>query len=172
VWCYTPSSHKTEHHDRERRVAIGPRAQEILAPWLRADPEAFLFQPREVRRAMDAQRRANRKSPMTPSQRARHPKAKPKRAPGERYNTRAYCHTIHYGIRRANRVIQEAGDMEAAMIPTWHPNQLRHNAATRLKKEFGIDVARSVLGHSSPTVTEIYAERDFSTAAKTMGQVG
>jgi integrase len=32
VWLYRPESHKTEHHDRDRIVAIGPKAQDILRP--------------------------------------------------------------------------------------------------------------------------------------------
>jgi hypothetical protein len=41
-----------------------------------------------------------------------------------------------------------------------------------LRREFGIDAARAVLGHSSPVVTEVYAERDAGVAAKAMEQVG
>jgi integrase len=56
--------------------------------------------------------------------------------------------------------------------PSWHPHQLRHNAATRLRKEFGLDVARAVLGHSSAAVTEIYAELDMAKASEAMGRIG
>lgn len=31
----------------------------------------------------------------------------------------------------------------------WHPHQLRHNAGTYIRREFGLDVARVILGHSS-----------------------
>jgi integrase len=34
VWEYVPNRHKPEHHGKERRIFIGPRAQEILRPWL------------------------------------------------------------------------------------------------------------------------------------------
>ena len=54
----------------------------------------------------------------------------------------------------------------------WSPNRLRHNAATYLRKQFGIEAARVVLGHSSAGVTEIYAEQDLSKAAEIMGRVG
>lgn len=54
----------------------------------------------------------------------------------------------------------------------WHPHQLRHNAATRLRKEFGIEAARVVLGHSSAAVTEIYAEVDKAKAADVMRRIG
>jgi integrase len=57
-------------------------------------------------------------------------------------------------------------------IPKWHPNQLRHNAATALRKEFGIEAARVVLGHRSALVTEIYAEADRGRAAEIMERVG
>lgn len=34
VWRYTPESHKTEHHNKQRRIHIGPKAQKILRPFL------------------------------------------------------------------------------------------------------------------------------------------
>jgi integrase len=52
------------------------------------------------------------------------------------------------------------------------PNQLRHAAATRLRQHLGIDVARTVLGHSSAGITEIYAERDHEAARRAMEQYG
>ena len=54
----------------------------------------------------------------------------------------------------------------------WSPNQLRHNAATYLRKQFGIEAARVVLGHSSAAVTEVYAELDLAKAADIMAKVG
>ena len=54
----------------------------------------------------------------------------------------------------------------------WSPNQLRHNAATRLRKEFGIEAARVILGHSSGNTTEIYAELDNKKAADIMSKIG
>jgi integrase len=81
----------------------------------------------------------------------------------------SYRQAIGYGIDKANRAIREAGGDE---IPYWHPNQLRHNAATRLRREFGLDVARAVLGHASPVVTEVYAEIDGAKASEAMERVG
>jgi integrase len=59
-----------------------------------------------------------------------------------------------------------------AGVPPWHPHQLRHNAATRLRAEFGLDVARTVLGHASQAVTEVYAEADFAKARDAMSRAG
>jgi integrase len=159
VWVYTPSTHKTEHHDRSRQIFLGPRAQDVLRPWLRTDLSAFLFSPREAMEERSAARRRARRTPLTPSQRARTRKADPGRAPGERYDT----HSYHIAVRRG---------CQAAGVPTWGPNRLRHNAATRLRREFGLDVARVILGHSSPAVTEVYAEVDRVKAIEVMGRVG
>ena len=65
----------------EKQYPIGPKAQAILEPWLRSDPDEYLFQPKEARQLVYDQRRMQRKTPMTPSQRARKPKPNPKRAP-------------------------------------------------------------------------------------------
>jgi integrase len=168
VWIYRPETHKTEHHDKDRAVYLGPTAQEILRPLLRTELGAYLFSPSEAMEHRQAERRQNRKSKIQPSQRSRR-KARPERTPGERYDTRSYYHAVLYAIRRANR----KAEMERAdPIPHWHPNQLRHNAATRLRREFGLDVARACLGHSSPVVTEVYAELDGAKAAEAMERVG
>jgi site-specific recombinase XerD len=49
---------------------------------------------------------------------------------------------------------------------------LRHNAATYLRKEYGLEAAQVILGHKSMSVTEIYAEKDMATARKVMSEVG
>jgi len=168
VWIYTPESHKTEHHGRERRVYLGPKAQEVLRPWLRPELTAYLFSPAEAEAERRAGQRERRQSPVQPSQRNRR-RRRPRKAPGERYTAGSYGQAIAKGIVKANRAIREAGGDE---IPHWHAHQLRHNAATRLRREFGLDVARAVLGHSSPVVTEVYAELDGAKAAEAMERVG
>jgi integrase len=159
VWEYVPDRHKGAHLDKERRIFLGPKAQDVVRPWLRADGTEFLFQPREARHEWLAQRRASRKSPMTPSQRARKSKAKPKRAPGDCYDARAYAHAVAKACKRAG-------------VPPWHPHQLRHNAGTWLRKEFGIEVARIILGHNSPVTTALYAEADREKARSIMAKAG
>ncbi|HUU22592.1 MAG TPA: tyrosine-type recombinase/integrase [Phycisphaerae bacterium] len=54
----------------------------------------------------------------------------------------------------------------------WHPHQLRHNAATELRREFGLEAARIILGHHSAAVTEIYAEKDEREAVSAIASVG
>ncbi len=147
VWSYVPHRHKTEHHERGRAIYLGPQAQAVLQPWLKADPFAYLFSPREADEEVRLEKRRNRKTPLTPSQRSRKRKAKPKRTPGEFYDRRAYAQAVRRACKKAG-------------VAVWGPNRLRHNAATRLRKEFGLDVARAVLGHADAATTTIYAERD------------
>ena len=45
-------------------------------------------------------------------------------------------------------------------------------AATSLRKEFGLDMARIVLRHTSPALTELYAEADRAKAVVAMELVG
>jgi integrase len=158
VWSYTPASHKTEHHGKRRVIHFGPRAQECLRQWLRTDLTACLFSPAEATAERRTEMRRARKTSVQPSQRDR-AKPRPKKRPGSSYTVKSYCRAIAYACERVG-------------VPKWHPNQLRHNAATRLRKDFGLDVARAVLGHSSPVVTEVYAELDGAKAAEAMERVG
>jgi integrase len=158
IWEFCPDSHKTEHHEKNRLVFIGPKAQEVLRPWLRPDLAAYLFSPREAMAEFAASQRAARKSKVQPSQKDRRMK-RPKRAPGERYTTPSYGHAITMACDKAG-------------VPHWSPNRLRHNAATRIRREFGLDVAKAVLGHSSVVPTQLYAEQDMEAAAAAMAKVG
>ena len=54
----------------------------------------------------------------------------------------------------------------------WHPNQLRHTAATRIRAAYGIELARIILGHSSAVTSEIYAEIDREKAKEVMEKMG
>jgi integrase len=158
IWEYTPRKHKTEHHDRQRIVPLGPRAQEILKPWLRTELEAYLFQPKEAMAEHQAERRLNRKTKVQPSQVDRRVR-KPKRVAGQHYSTISYGHAI-------------ADACEHAGVPRWGPNRLRHSAATRIRREFGLEVAKAVLGHSSVVPTQIYAEADLQAAREAMERLG
>ena len=159
IWTYIPESHKTEHHGRRRTIYLGPRAQEVVRPFLKRDVSAYLFSPAEAEAERIAMRRANRRSPMTPSQANRKRKSGRRRSPRNRYDKDSYY-----------RAIQRACDKSG--VPRWSPNQLRHNAATFLRKEYGIDAARIILGHRSASTTEIYAELDHAKAMKIMAEIG
>ena len=159
VWRYVPDEHKTEHHGHERVVFVGPKAQAVLRPFLKADPDAYLFSPSEAEEARRAARRLQRKSPMTPSQAKRQRKRRPKRSAGEQYTVRSYRRCIARACAKAD-------------VPHWHPHRLRHNAATEIRKQVSAEAARVCLGHSRLATTEIYAERDLDLASRVMAKWG
>jgi integrase len=202
VWVYVPERHKTEHQGRERQIYLGPQAQAVLRPWLRTNLAEYLFSPGEVLEAYYVQRRSERKTPRTPSSRARKRVKRRERAPQDHYTTQSYGRAIAVGCKRAFPHPKEeefTSRIEAAPKEDrrklrgelkawrkehkdelrqwhrehgWHPHRLRHNAATRLRKQYGLDIARVILGHASPVVTEVYAEVDHEKAIRVMGEIG
>jgi integrase len=66
VWVYAPASHKTAHHGHKRIICIGPRAQEIIKPFLlNLDPTAHVFRPVEAVAEMRQRRAESRKTPLS-----------------------------------------------------------------------------------------------------------
>lgn len=176
IWVFRPTSHKTQHYGGSRVIYLGPQAQSVLKPFLKQQaPEAFVFSPREAITEIRLKRRYERKTRPTPSEIGRRQSHTGTLMPGERYTRRSYALAITRGCRKAFPVPGEFSEEEARSWIRqhhWSPNQLRHNAATFLRKQFGIEAARVVLGHTSAATTEIYAELDSRKAAEVMEQVG
>lgn len=149
VWEYIPESHKTEHHGKRRIIFIGPKAQQIVREYLKPNLQEYLFSPKDGRAEF-----VELNYPKSSK-----PKRDGKRKPGNHYSV----YTYHGAVRRA---CLKAG------IPHWHPNQLRHSAATAIRRGADIDTARTVLGHSSVAITEVYAEQDFETARRIIAKIG
>jgi integrase len=164
VWEYRPESHKCEHHDRWRVVMFGPQAQEVLLPFMLREDSAYCFRPKR----WGAVKRA-------------------------RFDTDSYRGAIHRACDRAFPAPPPLGKSDEETIAQWqarlsdkqrcelkawqadhrwNPNQLRHSAATAIRKHADLESARTVLGHSSTTTTEIYAERDLSVARRIAREVG
>jgi integrase len=182
VWVYTPAEHKTEHHGRERRIFIGPRAQDILRPYMLRPADAYCFCPADSERKRRAEMRERRKTKVQPSQVDRS-KAKPIRQPQERYTKDSYNRAVARAVDRANvtqvKALTEAlgrapteEEAKAVQIEKWSPNQLRHSVATEIRRQFGVEAAQVVLGHSRADVTQVYAERDWSKAQDVMRSIG
>jgi integrase len=155
-----------------RHGLCGPCADQveeldIAGPWRllsTSKEDHYLFSPRIATERLMAAKRAVRKSNVQPSQVKRGKRRlaaahKRKKQPGERYLATSYARAVAKACERAG-------------VEHWHPNQLRHNAATLLAAEFGIDIARQILGHSSAAMTEIYAEPDLSAAMQAILKVG
>jgi integrase len=168
VWEYQPRRYKTEHHDEEARsdagrvIFLGPRAQEILKPFLTADPEDYFFSPQRSEEQRLAERRLNRKTPLWPSHLQHQAR---KRGNRERAAVRD-----HYDVASYRRAIRRA--CLRASIPVWHPNQLRHSRLTEIRKRFGLEASKACAGHREIGVTQHYAENDRNLARDVMQQIG
>jgi len=155
IWLYRPQRHKTDYLGHDRFIQIGPRAQEMLRPLLRHDIHDYLFSPAPAQR----ERHAIRAAKATYRRRKPNRKRNPKKKPGDKYTTQSYGYAIRYACKKAE-------------IDVWSPNQLRHTAATAIRRDFGLDAARSILGHRSVTVTEIYADVDRARSQDIVRRIG
>lgn len=153
VWLYRPLQHKSEHHDFERLIDLGPKAQAIIKPFLKPDLDVFLFDPRDARTELHKDATTRRRVNQKPSPR------KSSRNVGDHYSRDSYRRNIY-------RACEKAG------IDQWHPHRLRHLAATNIRKAHGIEMARIILGHQSMAVTEIYAEVDREKASAIVAEIG
>jgi len=154
VWRITLSEHKTAWRGHERVIFVGPKAQEILRPYLHGRHDVPIFSPRIAMEQRLQTKEKNRKTPLScGNRRGTNRKSAPKKKAGDRYDTQSYGKAIKFACL-------------AAKIPVWSPNQLRHSAATKIRAVEGIEAASVILGHKSLSVTEIYAEKSKKRAAE------
>jgi integrase len=201
VWLYKPERHKGQHRGIARVIYLGKRAQEIVKPYLRTNTSEYLFRPADGAAWHRQQRRERRKTPAGYGNTAgSNCKAKPSRVPGERYTPNSYAHAIKRACEKAYALPaalkepvtpkQKQGAIAAGLmaperiaerraarsawrnVHTFHPHQLRHSAATRLRRGYGLEAARTILGHQNVTMTELYAEQDLARAQQIMSEVG
>jgi integrase len=157
VWSYRPHRHKNQHRGIERVIFLGPKAQEVIKPFLTTDLEAYLFSPSKYVTSLHARRTKSKRTLLD----LRRKRDKPQRKvfAGDCYTRRSYRQSI---IRACGK----------ADVPEWSPLQLRHTAATKIRAEFGVEAAKVILGHLKVETTQIYAERDLDNAEKIMAQIG
>ncbi|MEM1099179.1 MAG: site-specific integrase [Planctomycetota bacterium] len=160
--------------------------------------DAYLFSPAEAEAERRAANHAERVTPMSCGNKPGRGKRNAKRRPRDRYDPCVYAGCIQRACDKAFPPPPElqrirvpgpraGGRWEtraetAARIGAegraklkawrdehrWHPHQLRHSAATFLRKEFGIEIARLVLEHATASVTELYAETSNANAKRAM----
>jgi integrase len=178
VWEYRLAEHKTAHHGHERIVCIGPRGQDVLRKYLLRAEDTFCFSPREAEAVRRAELSERRKTPLSSGNKpGSNVKRSPKRSAGDRYTADSYRRAIH---RACDAAFPPPEDVAANIDALdawqgrhrWSPHQLRHTAATRIRREFDIEAAKAVLGHSSMNTTGIYAEADRQRAIQVAKLIG
>ena len=196
VWVYRPACHKNAHHGRERAIYLGPKSQGVIRPFVAGRAaEAPLFSPAEADAERRAARAAARKTPLSCGNRPGTNRcAAPLRRPGDRYTPESYYRAIRYACDKAFPPPPPLGRLDSETEARWrerltgeqrvelkawraahrfHPYQLRHTAATEIRRAFGLEAAQLVLGHASAAITDaVYAERDQKKVAEIMRCVG
>jgi len=173
-WRYRPRTHKNSHRKQSRVVCLGPRAQAVLAPWLKDDADAYIFQPRE---AVAALAESRKKAHRSDRQRAR--SAATKRRAEEAKRTAKTCRAVppssrlageRYEHRRISNAVRRACLKHG--IEPWTPYQMRHAMATRVEATIDFDTARKVLGKKSVADTARYIHADERAAAEAIKRIG
>ncbi len=112
-------------------------------------------------------------------------KRKPKKKPGSKYTTNSYRRAIHRACDKAflhpelsklkarEWTVQQKAELRQWQSEhRWSPNRLRHTAATEIRREFGLEAAQVILGHSQANVTQVYAERDIAKGIEVAKRIG
>jgi len=162
VWTVQLARHKTSYRGRERVVYIGPRGQRILRPLLTPDCplDKPIFSPKRSFAESLERRQAERKTPANQGNRPGSNRAvRRERAPGDAFDPDSYRRAIHRACDRAG-------------VSQWSPNRLRHNFATLVRREHGLEAAQVLLGHAKADVTQVYAEVDRSRAESVAAMIG
>ena len=135
TWVWDIPEHKTDEHDIERIVAIGPRCRKILKRWWQGkQPDEFVFSRGDLKRAKTSSTVKMRKL-RTDNQ--------------------------HFTQEDLRQRVVRAG--RKAGVSHWTPYRLRHTGLTEARKHGGLDAAQSRGGQvDSQTVEKHYAAPDIS----------
>jgi integrase len=182
VWTYTPATHKTQHRGKRRIVALGPAAQRALREFIPGrQPAAALFSPAEAEAARREALHAERKTPLSCGNRPGTNRVEnPRKQAQAQYTSASYGRAVARLCEQAEQLARvkalEAGVSlvdGVRLVARWHPHQLRHNAATEIRRRHGLEAARLMLGHSSALITDaVYADRDEAALFRIAAECG
>ena len=151
VWFYQPEHHKTANAGKSKVVPIIGTARTALTPYVKGkDATEYCFSPKDSNQWYKDQRTAARKTPL------KYGNAKGRKRgglkgraarwkPGKCFSKDSYRIAITRACRKAG-------------VERWVPYQIRHLTATEVTEALGLDVAQSLLGHSTRAQTLHYAK--------------
>jgi len=124
-----------------RVVCLGPKAREILERHQGAD---IPFSPMRSMAEYIAAHSAAAAHPLSDAAKEKRRAAHVPRVLGDRWTTDAYTKTIRAACEKAG-------------ITPWGANRLRHAFGTEVRRQFGLDAAKAVLGHTDGgCITDVY----------------
>lgn len=130
-----------------RVVCLGPRAREILSRHVataQTSRESAIFSPQVAMMEYVTRRREERVTPYYGAKKGTENAPHVPRKLGDRWTTDAYTKTIRAACERAN-------------ITPWGANRLRHAFGTDVRRQFGLESAKAVLGHTDGgCITDVY----------------
>lgn len=150
---------KIERVGVKRIVAFGPEEIRILKKRIAGKGmEEAVFSPRDAMEELYEEKRAKRKTPLTPSQRKRDEKRRATRLNGLKmaYDANSYRHAVKAAVEKANR--------NGVRIPHWFPYQIRHQAYTANSLQFGQEAAAYIAGHTSIEMARVYDHKERALA--------
>lgn len=186
IWVYKPKHHKMAWKGITRRIFLGPKAQSVVQSFLKQDLDCYLFDPKEAAWETRVERQLSRNC--VKNRAGVNLVENPKRKAGDHYTSDSYRVSVRRGCDKAFEYppkmnekkgqkwlesLSEEEHQKWVRDHRWTPAQLRHNAATKIREEFGIEMAQTILGHQlGSAITEIYAEENIEKAKKIMKKVG
>jgi integrase len=160
VWLYRPVQHKTEHLGHDRTIAIGPRGQRILLPYLLRPGGSPCFSPKESLVQHMDEAHENRVTPLSCGHKPRPGGRKRRLAEvGDSYTVASYRRAIERACARAG-------------VEVWTPHRLRHTAGETVRASYGLDGCQAILGHRNARVSEIYSELSTAKAVEIARKLG
>jgi integrase len=202
VWFYRPAQHKTTHRERERVVAVGPRAQGVILLFVRVRCPLCGAEGRPPRIGcrdgalcgpccdrMDEEGAAG-PWPRLEVQRADACLFSPRQDREERFEDMRKGRKSKVQPSQKDR--KKAGPSRVpgdsytptnynnairrackkAGVRAWHANRLRHSHGTEVRRLYGLEGSQVALGHAKADVSQLYAERDLGLAARIASEIG
>jgi len=187
TWRVELDEHKTAHRGRKRTLYLGPKAQAVVRPFLDRPVDKPLFSPREAVAEAAAQADSHRRPDQQDTPRQTNRRVR------EVYDVPAYRRAIERGCDKAfpppepltvrdGETIKDRDarltDEQREQLKQWRrehrfsPHQLRHTAATNIRRDFGLDAAQVVLGHAGADITQVYAALDEAKAVEVVKRIG
>ena len=184
VWLYRPAQHKNKHRGHSRVIPLNQSLQELLTPFLRDEPEAYLFSPAESEQRRRAKLHATRATPLSSGNvPGSNKRRKPTRSAGTFYTVSSYRQAIQRACLKAFPLPPSLGKVKSEKDADWrkrlgasqvreaqewinthrfHPHQIRHLAATEIRSSHGAEKALLALGDKCTRMADLYAEKDLA----------